>query len=404
MYTFFVYINNNNFQHNSNISRVANVIWRNALISRAEISRHLDLYRSTVSNIITLLLEKNFVMETSIGNSTKLGGRRPVALALNAIFGCVIGIEIQPEKFHIIVIDINNEVIMHKDGENPKLPFKETFDFILQQVIPFIQNLKIPILAICVGLPGIINNKKNEIISSQPLQLANFNFSKEIATKYNIPVLVENDARCCAWLDTTINRRESVKNFISLTSVYHEKQIEKESHIGIGIGIALVSQGKLHLGNNFTAGEYTSLSWRPKIPYQTGLPKEITEHLQDNNEAFTTWLKDFFSTLTPITSVFAPEKIFIHGNLVQKKSKILETIQESVPQFEAILKKTECSLEFAAPDSFAIARGAACYYLNKLFSIPNIEDYEGNFAVPNWDTAFQTVENAQKSSDYFLKN
>ena len=70
----------------------------------------------------------------------------------------------------------------------------------------------------------------------------------------------------------------------------------------------------------------------------------------------------------------------------------------------AILKKTECSLEFAAPDSFAIARGAACYYLNKLFSIPNIEDYEGNFAVPNWDTAFQTVENAQKLSDYFLKN
>lgn len=49
-------VNNNMFQKNSNISLVAKEIWKNKEVSRIEIARNLNLYRSTVTNIISFLL------------------------------------------------------------------------------------------------------------------------------------------------------------------------------------------------------------------------------------------------------------------------------------------------------------------------------------------------------------
>mgnify|MGYP001017160406 CR=1 FL=1 len=56
-------INNNNFQKNSNISRIIEEIWKKSQISRIDIARELKLYRSTVSNIINSLLDNKIILE-----------------------------------------------------------------------------------------------------------------------------------------------------------------------------------------------------------------------------------------------------------------------------------------------------------------------------------------------------
>ncbi|MCH3908520.1 MAG: winged helix-turn-helix transcriptional regulator [Sphaerochaeta sp.] len=48
-------INNNNYQKNANIALVSQMIWKNPGISRVEIARQLDLYRSTVTSIISTI-------------------------------------------------------------------------------------------------------------------------------------------------------------------------------------------------------------------------------------------------------------------------------------------------------------------------------------------------------------
>ena len=87
-------INNNNFQKNSNISRTLEIIWRKNSVSRVEIARQLDLYRSTVSNIINYLIDVGLVLETEEGASHPQGGRKPIHLSLNESFGGILGIEI----------------------------------------------------------------------------------------------------------------------------------------------------------------------------------------------------------------------------------------------------------------------------------------------------------------------
>jgi len=56
-------INNNNFQKNANTSLVAQLIWKSPGISRVDIARELNLYRSTVTNIISALIDDEVVYE-----------------------------------------------------------------------------------------------------------------------------------------------------------------------------------------------------------------------------------------------------------------------------------------------------------------------------------------------------
>jgi predicted transcriptional regulator len=66
-----------------NTTRVMQQIGQNKTMSHVDFSRALGLNRSTVSNIISELIEVGVVLEDSIGESTVIGGRKPIHLRLN---------------------------------------------------------------------------------------------------------------------------------------------------------------------------------------------------------------------------------------------------------------------------------------------------------------------------------
>ena len=69
---------NNDYQRNANISKIFETVWKNPNFSRIDIARSLDLYRSTVSNIIGTLVESELICEGERGSATEKGGRKPV--------------------------------------------------------------------------------------------------------------------------------------------------------------------------------------------------------------------------------------------------------------------------------------------------------------------------------------
>jgi hypothetical protein len=60
-----------------NITRVLQKIWFENGISRADLSRELGLVKSTVTNIVSQLLERRIVKTTSEGKSVTPIGRKP---------------------------------------------------------------------------------------------------------------------------------------------------------------------------------------------------------------------------------------------------------------------------------------------------------------------------------------
>ena len=88
-----MHFNDNDFQRNSNISCIFDMIWRNRTMSRIDIARQLNLYRSTVSNIIGTLISNEVILEGGTETEVTRSGRKPVNLTVNDSFGCVVGID-----------------------------------------------------------------------------------------------------------------------------------------------------------------------------------------------------------------------------------------------------------------------------------------------------------------------
>ena len=113
---------NNDYQRNANLSKVFETVWKNPNFSRIDIARKLGLYRSTVSNIIGTLVDSALISEGERGNTTEKGGRKPVFLSVNPDFGCVIGIELQLDTYHVSVLSFAGETLLSDEGTTPVNP------------------------------------------------------------------------------------------------------------------------------------------------------------------------------------------------------------------------------------------------------------------------------------------
>jgi len=379
---------NNNFQKNANISMVARLLWKLPLISRVEIARQLDLYRSTVSNIVNSLIEHGIVIEEKEGPATPLGGRKPISLVLNEKFGCVVGLEIQPPGYHAVVITVSGAVLHSSSGPLPDAPFDRMTSIILDSLLPEVERTGIPLLGICVGMPGIIDPGQGIIVRSDPFQLKDHYFASALSAAYGVPVMVENDANCLAWMELANNRGDNLNSFICLNAEYHHKESRFGERSGMGVGLGLAIGGTVYSGSKNAAGEFVSGSWRNGGTGQTGLPASVMDSLERDSDAFEQWVVDLFTSFVPVVSVLDPAAVFFHGELARHSAKVLGIIEKRVPQFEALVKRSSCSVVFGDGSDYSVATGAALMFFLYLFSVPGTGTGQIGRSI-DWDTVFK---------------
>lgn len=382
---------NNNFQKNANTSLVAQVIWKSPGISRVAIAKELNLYRSTVTNIISTLIEWGVVHEAEEGESRAKGGRKPIIMRMNNNFGCIAGIEIQPSRYHAVLLDISGNLCWSSTGKIPDQgTFEDMISFLMDIITREIIALEVPLLAVCMGFPGIVDSPNGIVKYAEPFKLKNFDIFSHFKQHYRVPVYVENDANCAAWLEMSRNRSEPLGDFISIIGEYHEGNYHFGDSSGIGIGTAISIDGKVYHGSHNASGEIRSISWKKDSPGQTGLPRELLEKTPGDHDAWLVWMKDMFSSFVPIISILDPSIFFIHGRPFEDETKIIKALDEQVPEFRILLDMIGCELRFNAKDDFVVAKGAALMYLNKLFSVPSVSesDMRTHF---DWDDVIQQV-------------
>ncbi|WP_245523230.1 ROK family protein [Parasphaerochaeta coccoides] len=366
---------NNNFQKNANTSLVAQAIWRSPGISRVSIAKELSLYRSTVTNIIATLMEWGIVHEAEEGESMSRGGRRPIILRLNHDFGYVAGLDIQPSHYRAVLLDISGRVAWSDKGMITGIQsFDDIVTHLMDIILSEVEKLGRPLLAVCMGFPGIVDSKNGIITYAEPFKLMEFDVHDYFRQRYRIPVLTENDANCTAWLEMSEHRMENPCDFISIIADYHEGNHYFHDNSGIGVGIGLSIDGTVYHGGHSAAGEFCSLSWRKDSLGQTGLPSELLVRTGYDEEAWKIWFQDLFSSLVSVLAIFDPSVVFIHGKPFSDENKIRADLASLTPQFNAILEKIGCELKFNANDEYVVAKGAALMYLHKLFSVPMVSE------------------------------
>lgn len=115
---------------------------------------------------------------------------------------------------------------------------KQIIDDLVKKNNLEVKNLK----AVCIGIPGSVNPYTGRIGLAPNLNIKNFFIKDSLQKIIPYPVLIENDVNFAALGIQRFELDEKSKNILVV-------------FVGTGIGGALIFDGKIYRGSNFTAGE-----------------------------------------------------------------------------------------------------------------------------------------------------
>lgn len=212
-------------------------------ISRIQISRNLDINKSTVSTIFNELNARQIVTEMGEGASTQAGGRKPVIIRVNEKYGFTINFDIGFQHIDVMANYIDGTAFYYSRFETDGLDVHA----IIALMIKTVSRFKNPdtvngLLAISVAFHGIVF--KNEIKYSPFMDMQGVDLYTELYAALHIPIVIENEANLVATFRRDFSRSSHrTMNNIVVISI----------HKGIGAGIII--NHKLYRGENGEAGE-----------------------------------------------------------------------------------------------------------------------------------------------------
>jgi glucokinase-like ROK family protein len=233
-----------------NRGRVIDALRERGTASRAEIARVTGLSRSTVSSIVSDLIEDGLLSEqpeaTGVAHG-EAGGRPPVLLSLNPSAGLAVGVDFGHTHLRVAVSDLSHEVLAESRRElDTDHSAEEGLKAAADLVDKVLKKAKVGghhVLGVGMGLPGPINRATGTVGSSSILPgWVGINAAAEMERRLGVPVHVENDANLGALAEFVwgAGRGHSDVVYIKLSS---------------GVGAGLLFSGTLHEGAGGTAGE-----------------------------------------------------------------------------------------------------------------------------------------------------
>jgi len=183
-----------------NLSSIFKLIRKEGPVSRIELTQISGCSAGTVSNHVRTLISKGFVIETEKGISS--GGRKPVQLIINPDKAYIFSIEIEVNRIKIVMFNLEIKMVMksiipiiHKDS------YFETLKQIFFEMDRMIEEKHLKLkdfLGIGVAVPGLIDKVKGILEFAPNLGWKNVYISKIFKDKYNLPVILNNEAKAAA--------------------------------------------------------------------------------------------------------------------------------------------------------------------------------------------------------------
>ena len=238
-----------------NKANVLNAIRKQEHIFRAEIARITDLSIPTVMKITEEFIDKGLVRESGKGQST--GGKPPQLLELIPDAYYIVGVDIGTTYIVTILMDLSASVI-----QNDRIPteIKSNPISIVNRVIESIQRTIMnsgvdynKIMGISLGVPGLLDASKGNVLFSPDFQWENVHILKPIKDKFNIPVIIDNVTRAMAMGEKWFGLAKDINNFICI-------------NLGHGIGAAIVVNGEIYGGSSGAAGEFGHITLKKDGP------------------------------------------------------------------------------------------------------------------------------------------
>ncbi len=369
-----------------NLSSIFKAIRKQGPISRIELTEITGCSAGTVSNHVRALIRKGFVIETKKGISS--GGRKPIQLMVNPNKAYIFSIEIEVDQIRIVMFDLEIKVVLksiipiiYKD--NYKKTLKQVF-FEMDKMIEE-KNLELDnLLGIGVAVPGLIDKEKDILEFAPNLGWKNVYISKIFKDKFNLPVILDNEAKAAA-----IGEREFIYPKI-------DNMVFVSINEGIGCGVIL--NGELYRGASGNAGEFGHIIIDTNGPACHCGNKGCWETLASESYIVNRYLKlsnsnkeltkkkiyqigkkgdkkiiEIFNEvggsigigLVNIINGLSPELVVIGGGIVEIKDYIYEEIIKILEESALSISYRSVKIKFSKLGSLAATYGMADLIINE---------------------------------------
>lgn len=138
---------------------VFNYIHRNNAVSRAEITEKTQLSPTTVSIIVSELLEDNLILNLGVGRTS--GGRKPLMLGVNPKAKYVISIILRPKRVTYALVDLGCNIVERHDIEfftRGKESAQEILEQCINELFADHKGIEDKLIGVGISIHGIINN------------------------------------------------------------------------------------------------------------------------------------------------------------------------------------------------------------------------------------------------------
>lgn len=238
---------------------VLNIVRECQPISRIDITQRTRLEGSTVSKIVTRLLDSEFVYEEGVAAASLNGGRKKRFLHLNPNKAYAVGVDLGQRQSTVALSDLSGRILRSISVENDADP-RQTIEAIAKNIKKIIQTSpsKERIEGIGVSLIGLIDPIEGRVLAGEGLGWGDdvpVGAMLREALNLQLPMYFENGSRLAAlaelWFGThTVGQPQ---NLVFLD-------------IGQGVGAGIVIRGQMYHGSLHGAGEFGHISLDPSGP------------------------------------------------------------------------------------------------------------------------------------------
>ena len=209
----------------------------------SELTKELHISVPTITKLVQELVEENIV--TDLGKVETPGGRRPniFGLANSAIYFA--GVYVGRDNMRFVITDLQNNIIVeHTDATFELQDRPQCFEKICSSTEAFIDGCGVDrdkILGMGLCIVGRVNPDTGR--SYKYFTSFDQSLREILEERIGLHVLVENDTRARCYAEYTTGKSKDESNVLYL-------------HMGRGVAIGIVMDGKLYYGKSGFAGEF----------------------------------------------------------------------------------------------------------------------------------------------------
>jgi len=386
--------------------KVLNFIRQNGQVARPEIARNTGLSPSSITNIVSYLLEKNLVMEVGRVDSKEVG-RKAALIRFNPSAASIISINIETSKVDAALTDLEGNILFKKEiYVGHAIKSFEILSILKEEINSIINEAgtrNAPHIAgIGIAVSGLVLDD-NKLVISSTLKLREFSLKEIFEDLLHIPVYLQNNSRTKALAVLKNKQGEYEKNIVFLDLAmgigiinFYDQRIN-EAVIGEFGHTSVKKDGPLCFCGNrgcievmcsvetilnqcnelMNQGKCKILK---KILEGKGLPlnyETVIEAFEKGDADVMNVLKECGEYLgvgiANIINIFNPQRIIINGDILLTCDFIFETAvkeagNRAYEQFTKDLKYEKVDI-----DSEQAIRGVSLFVADKLFDLAGPE-------------------------------